>query len=63
VDGRYTHFEFSYAASAEQAFERECCNYHDFGGSYGLDNERHPVPADEAPSSRTPGGRCSRCRP
>ena len=43
VDGRYTHFEFSYAASAAAAFERECRSYHDFGGSRGLDNDRHPV--------------------
>jgi hypothetical protein len=44
VEGRYTHFRFSYAVSAKAAFEKECCNYHDFGGSYGLDNERHPTP-------------------
>jgi hypothetical protein len=46
VDGRYTHFRFSYAASAHAAFEKECCNYHEFGGSYGLDNERHPAPPE-----------------
>jgi hypothetical protein len=46
VDGRYTHFRFSYAASPQEAFEKECCNYHDFGGSYGLDNERHPAPSE-----------------
>ena len=43
VDARYTHFEFSYATSATAAFRKECRNYHDFGGSYGLDNERHPM--------------------
>jgi hypothetical protein len=43
VDGRYTHFEFIYAPSAKAAFEKDCRNYHDFGGSYGLDNERHPI--------------------
>jgi hypothetical protein len=42
----YTHFEFGYAPSAEAAFENECRNYHDFGGSYGLDNEQHPVPPE-----------------
>jgi hypothetical protein len=46
VDGRYTHFEFGYAPSAEAAFENECRNYHDFGGSYGLDNEQHPAPPE-----------------
>lgn len=41
---RYTHFAFCYALSAEEAFHVECASYHDFGGSYGLDNERHPAP-------------------
>jgi hypothetical protein len=43
VDSSYTCFAFSYARSAEAAFEKECRNYHDFGGSDGLDNEAHPV--------------------
>jgi hypothetical protein len=43
MDGRYTHFQFSYAPSSRTAFEKECRNYHDFGCSYGLDNERHPA--------------------
>ena len=43
VDSSYTRFAFSYARSAEAAFEKECRNYHDFGGSDGLDNEAHPV--------------------
>ena len=42
VDSRYTRFAFSYAASARAAFEKECRNYHDFGGSDGLDNQGHP---------------------
>lgn len=46
----YTHFEFSYSASAESAFAGECCAYHDFGGSYGsLDNPCHPAPPEGAP--------------
>ena len=48
VDSSYTRFAFSYAGSAEAAFEKECRNYHDFGSSGGLDNEAHPV--------STPGG-------
>jgi hypothetical protein len=44
VDARYTHFEFSYASSAQAAFECECRNYHEFGGSHCLDNPRHPAP-------------------
>jgi hypothetical protein len=39
----YTHFAYSYAPSAEAAFERECRNYDDFGGSRVLDNETHPT--------------------
>lgn len=40
---RYTHFMFSYAASSEAAFEKECRNYHDFGENEKLDNEYHPM--------------------
>jgi hypothetical protein len=39
---RYTHFKFSYATSPKAAFEKECRNYHDFGGSDILDNDSHP---------------------
>ena len=38
----YTHFKFSYATSTKAAFDKECKNYHDFGGSEKLDNEYHP---------------------
>jgi hypothetical protein len=48
VDSSYTRFAFSYARSAAAAFEEECRNYQDFGGSAGLDNESVPRP--------TPGG-------
>jgi hypothetical protein len=41
----YTRFAYSYAPSAEAAFERECRNYDDFGGSRELDNEARPTPA------------------
>jgi hypothetical protein len=43
VESGYTRFAFSYARSADAAFEKECRNYHDFGGSHGLDNEGEPV--------------------
>lgn len=45
VDSSYTRFAYSYAGSAEAAFQKECFNYHDFGGSEGLDNDAHPAPA------------------
>jgi hypothetical protein len=44
VESSYTRFAYSYAPSAEAAFEKECRNYDDFGGSDGLDNEAPPVP-------------------
>jgi hypothetical protein len=45
VDTSYTRFAYSYARSAEAAFEKECRNYQDFGGSDALDNEADPVSA------------------
>lgn len=40
---KYEQFKFSYADSAEEAYRKECQNYHDFGGPEGfLMNERHP---------------------
>ena len=41
-NANYKKFEFSYATSSKEAFEKECKNYHDFGGSEKLDNEIHP---------------------
>jgi hypothetical protein len=43
VDGSYTRFAYSYAPSAEAAFQKECRNYDDFGGSHGLDNAARPA--------------------
>lgn len=41
---RYERFKFSYADSASEAYEKECKNYHDFGGEEGsLYNEVHPA--------------------
>ena len=45
MDSSYTRFAYSYAPSAEAAFEKECQNYDDFGGSGGLDNGARPVSA------------------
>lgn len=42
-NSRYKQFKASYATSPKAAFEKECHNYHDFGGADGkLDNEIHP---------------------
>jgi len=41
--GQYNKFKASYADSPKAAFEKECHNYHDFGGAKGhLDNKYHP---------------------
>lgn len=39
---KYKSFKASYASSPKAAFDKECQNYHDFGGSEKLDNEYHP---------------------
>ncbi len=43
AESSYTRFAYSYAPSAEAAFEKECRNYDDFGGSGELDNEAPPA--------------------
>jgi hypothetical protein len=48
IDSSYTRFAYSYASSAEAAFEKECRNYDDFGGSHELDNDAHPVPTPQS---------------
>lgn len=42
VSTPYIRFKYSYASSPKAAFEKECRNYHDFGGSSKLDNDSHP---------------------
>lgn len=42
--GQYEWFKASIANSAQDAFYKECRNYHDFGGEEGfLDNKIHPA--------------------
>lgn len=44
---RYERFKFSYANSLKEAYEKECRNYHDFGGDKGhLCNLHHPDSPD-----------------
>ena len=42
LSSAYEKFKYSYATSPKAAFEKECRNYHDFGGSEKLDNKIHP---------------------
>ena len=45
--GQYEKFKFSYALTKKSAYEKECRNWHDFGGPDGkLDNVRHPDKPD-----------------
>jgi hypothetical protein len=46
ADTRYTHFAYSYARSAQDAYAKQWRNYDAFGGSRGLDNEAVPASAD-----------------
>jgi len=39
---RCTHFKYSAAENATQAYEKECQNYHDFGEKELLNNREHP---------------------
>jgi hypothetical protein len=42
VDQGYSHFKARYARSAKVAYMKECRNFHEFGGTNGLDNDVHP---------------------
>jgi len=42
----YKKVKYSYAASPEEAFEKECTNYHEFGENKKLDNKMHPARPD-----------------
>ena len=55
-NAKYKKFKYSYADSFKAAFEKECNNYHDFGGKAKLDNEVHP---DRPENS---GWKCPRCK-
>ena len=41
-------FKYSYATSPKAAFEKECKNYHDFGGKDRLENDVHPARPDSS---------------
>jgi hypothetical protein len=36
-------FKFSYASSAQAAYEKQCRNFHAFGETRSLENEKHPA--------------------
>ena len=41
---RYKAFVFSYAPNPRAAFDKECEDFHDLGGTETLDNAEHPKP-------------------
>jgi hypothetical protein len=51
----YRAFAFSYAPSSRAAFDKECEDFHDFGGTENLDNVDHPKRPD------TTDWLCPRC--
>jgi hypothetical protein len=45
---RYKAFVFSYAPHPRAAFDKECEDFHDLGGTETLDNAEHPKPPANA---------------
>jgi len=43
AESGYTHFAYSYARTADEAYAKEWRNYDAFGGGHGLDNEAEPI--------------------
>jgi hypothetical protein len=43
AESSYTHFAYSYARSADDAYAKEWRNYDAFGGARGLDNDSEPM--------------------
>ena len=55
IGEKYEAFKFSYATSPKAAFEKECKNYHDFGGEEGkLNNKIHPDIPNDSESCKCP---------
>ena len=45
-DEKYKMFKYCYTVSPHAAYERQCKNYHEFGGQKQLHNMSHPAPAE-----------------
>jgi len=57
AESSYTHFAYSFARSADEAYAKEWRNYDAFGGGHGLDNDSEPVSvvhATAGPSASAP---------
>lgn len=53
-------FKFSYASSEKEAYEKECINFHDFGGCASLLNEVHPAKPQDGEQYHCPVVGCDR---
>ncbi len=53
-------FKFSYADTEREAYEKECQNFHDFGGEESLLNEVHPAKPNEDGSYHCPIEGCNK---
>jgi hypothetical protein len=59
LDMKYPKFKYSYADSKKAAFEKECRNYHDFGGKKLLANKIHPDRPDGMDDLECPVAGCT----
>ncbi len=60
--GKYKFFEFDYATSPKDAYEKECELWHDFGGADGkLDNKIHPD-CPEGTNWKCPNAKCDKSK-
>jgi hypothetical protein len=55
AESSYTHFAYSYAGSADEAYAKEWRNYDDFGGARALDNESEPLSVVHATAGPSAG--------
>ena len=55
---QYSRFMYSYADTAKTAFEKECWNYHNFGGKKYLANQSHPQKPAGAADCKCPVPGC-----
>ena len=54
------YFKFSYAETEREAYEKECENFHDFGGEQSLLNDVHPAKPKDNGTYKCPIKGCDR---
>lgn len=54
------YFKFSYAETEREAYEKECENFHDFGGEQSLLNDVHPAKPEDDGMYKCPVKGCDR---